>query len=72
MNKEQFLEELTEVLQLDDVVSESTNLQELEEWDSMAHLGVISMFDIEFSKSIINAELKEIEMVSELMALAGL
>lgn len=72
MNKEQFLEELTEVLQLDDVVSESTNLQELEEWDSMAHLGVISMLDIEFSKSITNAELKEIEMVSELMALAGL
>ncbi|HCE2449856.1 TPA: acyl carrier protein [Vibrio parahaemolyticus] len=38
----------------------------------MAHLGVISMFDIEFSKSITNAELKEVEMVSELMALAGL
>ncbi|AKB01998.1 hypothetical protein [Vibrio cholerae] len=72
MNKEQFLEELTDVLQLEETVSESTNLKELEEWDSMAHLGVISMFDIEFSKNITNAELKDVETVSDLMALAGL
>ncbi|EKO3783298.1 acyl carrier protein [Vibrio harveyi] len=38
----------------------------------MAHLGVISMFDIEFSKNITNAELKDVEMVSDLMVLAGL
>ncbi|ASI89227.1 hypothetical protein [Vibrio mediterranei] len=72
MNKEQFLEELTEILQLDDQLKESVNIKDLEEWDSMAHLGVISMFDIELSKSITNAELKEVETVSDLMALAGL
>ena len=72
MNKEQFLEELTDVLQLEETMSESTNLKDLEEWDSMAHLGVISMFDIEFSKNITNAELKDVETVSDLMALAGL
>ncbi|APP06339.1 MULTISPECIES: hypothetical protein [Vibrio] len=72
MNKEQFLTELTDVLQLEETVNESTNLKELEEWDSMAHLGVISMFDIEFSKNITNAELKDVEMVSDLMVLAGL
>lgn len=72
MNKEQFLEELTDVLQLEETINESTNLKELEEWDSMAHLGVISMFDIEFSKNITNAELKDIETVSDLIALAGL
>ncbi len=72
MNKDQFLEELTDVLQLEDAINESTNLKELEEWDSMAHLGVISMFDIEFSKNITNAELKDIETVSDLMALVGL
>ncbi|HDM8144094.1 TPA: acyl carrier protein [Vibrio harveyi] len=38
----------------------------------MAHLGVISMFDIEFSKNITNAELKDVEMVSDLMVLASL
>jgi acyl carrier protein len=72
VNKEQFLTELTDVLQLEETVNESTNLKELEEWDSMAHLGVISMFDIEFSKNITNAELKDVEMVSDLMVLAGL
>lgn len=72
MNKEQFLEELTEILQLDDQLKESVNIKDLEEWDSMAHLGVISMFDIELSKSITNADLKEVETVSDLMALAGL
>lgn len=72
MNKEQFFEELTDVLQLEGTINESTNLKELEEWDSMAHLGVISMFDIEFSKNITNAELKDVETVSDLIALAGL
>jgi acyl carrier protein len=72
MNKEQFLEELTEILQLDDQLNESVNIKDLEEWDSMAHLGVISLFDSEFSKSITNTELKEIEKVADLIALAGL
>ncbi len=72
MNKEQFLEELTEILQLDDVISENEKLSDLEEWDSMAHLGVISFFDMELSKSITNTDLKKVETVSELVELAGL
>ena len=72
MNREKFLEELTEVLQLENSVSETVKLNDLEEWDSMAHLGVIAMFDDEFSISITNEDLKSIETVSDLMNLAGL
>ncbi|MDF2153930.1 acyl carrier protein [Vibrio sp. CAU 1672] len=72
MNKEQFLEELTEILQLENLVDEQTVLSDLEEWDSMAHLGVISFFDMEFSKSITNTDLKQVGTVSELIVLAGL
>ncbi|HAU8252186.1 TPA: acyl carrier protein [Vibrio vulnificus] len=38
----------------------------------MAHLGVISFFDMELSKSITNTDLKKVETVSELVELAGL
>ena len=72
MNRVQFLEELSEILQLNTALNELTNLKELEEWDSMAHLGVISLFDIEFSSKITNLQLKEIETVSELITLSGL
>ncbi|ADT85346.1 acyl carrier protein [Vibrio furnissii NCTC 11218] len=38
----------------------------------MSHLGVISMFDMEFSKSITNADLKQINSVFDLAKLAGI
>ncbi|ASD68090.1 acyl carrier protein [Pseudoalteromonas piscicida] len=70
MDKQKFLEELTEVLELEEVIGEDVILESLEEWDSMAHLGVISLFDMEFSKSITNTDLKAVKTVQELYELA--
>jgi len=40
-------------------VTPATVLVELPEWDSLAALGVIVMFDIEFGKTIIGDDLKQ-------------
>ena len=40
-------------------VTAETVLVELPEWDSLAALGVIVMFDIEFGKTIIGDDLKQ-------------
>ncbi|MFH6955651.1 hypothetical protein ACHSBP_21315 [Pseudoalteromonas sp. XMcav1-K] len=72
MNKQDFLTELADVMQLEDVIDETAQLSDYVEWDSMAYLGVISMFDIEFSKSITVEELKQMESVADLIELAGL
>ncbi|MBO0215418.1 hypothetical protein J0676_18075 [Vibrio sp. Vb2880] len=72
MNITDFCQEISEIMQLDEVVDVNTVLSELDEWDSMSHLGVISMFDMEFSKSITNADLKQINSVFDLAKLAGI
>lgn len=71
MNKQEFLEELTEIMQLNETIKLSAPLTDIEEWDSMAHLGVISFFDMEFCIELSIDKLKNIQTVDELLSLAG-
>lgn len=70
MDKNQFLEELTDILQLEDTVSSEVTLADLDEWDSMAFLGVISFFDMEFGKTITQQELRAVLTVEDLFVLS--
>ena len=49
-----------------------TQLQDLPEWDSLAALGVIVMFDMEYSKSITGDQLQTISTSGDLFVLTGL
>lgn len=71
MTKQDFLNELAEIMQLDTPPTGSENLEDYAEWDSMANLGVMSMFDMEFGITLKTDDLKNIKTVNELMALAG-
>lgn len=71
MNKQEFLAELTDIMQLDETITEDAILTEFLEWDSMAYLGAISFFDIEFGKEVAVDELKKITTVAELIAVYG-
>ena len=71
MNKQEFLEELTEIMQLDETIAENAVLAEFSEWDSMAFLGVISFFDMEFGKDVPVEELKKITTVDQLITVCG-
>lgn len=51
-----------------DVVSE-TALKSLPEWDSLAALGVIVMFDVEFNKTITGDDLKTCATLADLYQL---
>lgn len=50
-------------------VKPETVLVELPEWDSLAALGVIVMFDIEFGKTIIGDDLKQCVTIFDLFKL---
>ena len=50
-------------------VTPETVLVELPEWDSLAALGVIVMFDIEFGKTIISDDLKQCVTILDLYKL---
>jgi acyl carrier protein len=69
MNKQEFLEELTEIMQLVETITEDAVLTEFPEWDSMAYLGAISFFDMEFGKEVSVKELKKITTVAQLIAI---
>lgn len=52
-------------------VTPGTVLSELPEWDSLAALGVIVMFDIEYNKTITGDDLKTCNTLEDLFKLLG-
>lgn len=52
-------------------VHPNTNLRDLPEWDSLAALGVIVMFDMEYGKTIIGEDLKKCITIQDLFNLLG-
>jgi acyl carrier protein len=52
-------------------ISSGTELASLAEWDSLAALGVIVMFDMEYGKTITGNDLKSCKTIADLFALLG-
>lgn len=51
-------------------ITASTVLRDLPEWDSLAALGIIVMFDIEYGKTIIGDDLKACVTIDDLFKLS--
>jgi len=70
---EQFIEQFLVAVDFQEPVevSAETELQSLPEWDSLAALGVIVMFDTEYGKTIVGEDLKKCATVSDLYKLIG-
>ncbi|HBK46234.1 MAG TPA: acyl carrier protein [Xanthomonadaceae bacterium] len=73
MSQEKFIDDFLSATDFQNPVeiSMDTALADLPEWDSLAALGVIVMFDMEYGKTITGDDLKAIATVGELYALAG-
>lgn len=52
-------------------VTPETELKALPEWDSLAALGVIVMFDVDFGKAITGDDLKNCSTISDLHKMLG-
>ena len=52
-------------------IQEDTLLADLPEWDSLAALGVIVMFDVEYGKVIVGDDIKRCITISDLYKLVG-
>jgi acyl carrier protein len=68
---EAFIEQFLQAVDFQDAVeiSADTVLVDLPEWDSLAALGVIVMFDIEYGKTIIGDDLKKCVTINDLYKL---
>lgn len=70
MNKQEFLNSLEEILELDENTLKGNEvLMDIEQWDSLAFLSVIAMADENFDIVIEGSQLEEIKSVADLVAL---
>lgn len=72
MSQEQFIENFLTATDFQEPVevTPETKFRELPEWDSLAALGVIVMFDMEYSKAITGDDLHSVETIAQLYALS--
>ncbi|OUM03786.1 acyl carrier protein [Variovorax sp. JS1663] len=52
-------------------VTPDTELRSLPEWDSLAALGVIVMFDVDYGKTIVGDDIKNCVTITDLYKLLG-
>lgn len=70
---DQFIESFLTAVDFQEAVqvTPETELRSLPEWDSLAALGVIVMFDVDFGKTITGDDLKNCTTVGDLHKLLG-
>lgn len=70
---EQFIEQFLVAVDFQEPVevTPETELASLPEWDSLAALGVIVMFDVEYGKTIVGDDLKACTTIADLYKLLG-
>lgn len=72
MTTEKKLELLEEMLELDEgTLTPETNLEDIEEWDSMAKLSLIVLVDDECGKSLTGQEIKGFVTVQDILDFMG-
>lgn len=68
MTNEQKLAMLEEMMELDEgVLSENTDLSNLDEWDSLSLLSFMALMDDEFGKNVTGKEVRECKIVKDLL-----
>ena len=72
MNKEQFLEEMVEVLQTEDEITMDTVLEDLEEWDSLSIMSTMAFLDKNFGVKTNMADYKNMTTIGDIARKAGL
>ena len=71
MTKDKFLQELSELLETDTELTLTTNLKDLEEYDSLAIMGLVAYADKNFGKKIPGENFSQVTDVQSLIDLLG-
>ena len=72
MNREEFLEIFTDVLQTEDNINFDTNLDDIEEWDSLSKMATVAFLDKEFGVKITFDDFKNIKTIKDIAKKAGI
>lgn len=72
MTREEFLNELVEVLQTEDEISFDTVLADLDEWDSLSVMATMAFLDKSFGVKTTMKDYKEMKTIGDIAKKAGL
>ena len=72
MTKEEFLNELTMLTGTPRAITENMFLADIPEWDSLAAMSTVSLFEEKLGKEIDLAAIEKMTSVSDLLKAAGL
>jgi acyl carrier protein len=70
MKKDEFLEVLAETIDTEEELNEDMNLEDIEEYDSIAVLSLMSMYD-EMGVKVTPKDFNNLETIKDLIKLAG-
>jgi acyl carrier protein len=73
IKKEEFLNNLKEALEVEDdeTLAVDTNLKDLEEYDSLSVLVIVTMVEKKFKKQIPSSDFEKVTTVNSLISLIG-
>ncbi|HON97914.1 MAG TPA: acyl carrier protein [Bacteroidales bacterium] len=71
MTINEFLRQLTELLDIDDELTSDSNLKQYDEFDSMAIMSLVAFIHKNFGKQFSARQLNQIETVNSLIELIG-
>ena len=71
MTKDKFIQDLSDLLETDAELTLTTNLKELEEFDSLAIMGLVAYADKNFGKKIPGERFSQVTDVQSLIDLLG-
>ena len=69
MTQQELLTHIQDALQRDEGLTPEMNLQELEEWDSLAIVSLISLYDTHFGISVTGNTLRDCQKVGDLITI---
>lgn len=71
MDKQQFLNDLEDILQREKPCTENDNLDEYEEWDSLSQMSLIAYMDRTFGVKLGFDNFENVKTVADLIELVG-
>ena len=72
MTKDEFLNEMVEVLQTEEEISFETELDTLDEWDSLSVMATMAFLDKSFGVKTTLKDYKDMKTIGDIAAKAGL
>ncbi len=72
MKREEFLEQMQDILQTDETLSFDMNLEDLEEWDSLSKMATVAFLDSNFGIKTTFNDFESIKTIEDIAQKAGI